>query len=498
MIDFEKHIHLGGYGDGWGPGMTLIHSSVMEKTASECHTPEKLLRTIEGLRERPEGVYVLLNALGAYEYWGVNRNGDAFPEWSLKSLPPPREVLSYIDSKVRSKIPGFMVPPPSRYGSCTFETDAHVFPLHQNKDPMRSVGDVVASAYNEHMHRVELIVFVYEARAPEAVRRIRAGDQVPFSMGAKLPFDVCSICFNAAKNRSQYCEHLRDSTNRIFPDGRKVFMYNWFPRFFDISIVRIPADRSAWSLRKVAGAGGEAEFVAHEPKLIVGPDTELSKVASVLGGEKVGEMVKKVPAEDAESVGSKPIDGRLLSFVRDQVRRDQSESPDIEDPQMDEALRREGLGKVLAALALAGIVLKPGELRRARAVSGDDVPERLDLPRTPARLITIVRVLAPRRSLVDPEFSERRKARLAKSAGLAGTGDVHFDAEYRRYLDLLVKEAEGIVGEASSARVRVTLDPWWAGKALFKSGASKEPEAWMPFLSAVTEHRESGTSLPCR
>jgi hypothetical protein len=70
------------------------------------------------LKPRPEGRYILLNALGAHEYWGVNRNGDAFPEWSLKGDPPPKEVLDIIKHKIKPKLPMFQVPM-GRYGHKT-------------------------------------------------------------------------------------------------------------------------------------------------------------------------------------------------------------------------------------------------------------------------------------------------------------------------------------------------------------------------------------------
>lgn len=480
----DKYISLGGH--SWGPDCTMIHSSTMEKVAGQCHTPESLLKVMDGLRERPEGVYVLLNALGAYEYWGDNRNSDAFPEWSLKSEAPPKEVLQYLP-RIIQRIPNFAVPASDRYGTCTFVTDAHVFVLHANKDPLRSTGDVIASAYNEHMHRSELIVFIYDARDPAATAAVRRGEPVPFSMGAKLPFDVCSICFNIARSRQEYCDHLKNSLGKVFPDGRKVFAYNWFPRFFDISRVRVPADRSAWSLKKVACLGPEDEgLVIRPPSRLVAPGTELTKVASILGGTKTGAMVKQTLTDESRSMGSSPIDPELLRFLRDQVGRDSCESSGVMDPQMTEALKKNGLKGVLGALSIAGIVLKPSELTQAKQISGEDLPKSLDTANVPTRLITIVRVHRPGRSLVDPSFSERRREKLA-SYGTDPVRPEAFGADYQAYLDLLKAELVGIVKEASSARVRTTLDPEWAGITLFKTSGDLSDEDWMPFITAITQ-----------
>ena len=45
--------------------------------------------------------------------------------------------------------------------------------------------------------------------------------------------------------RADYDEWTTNHMNRILPDGRKVFVYNPYPRFFDISFVFIGADRTA-------------------------------------------------------------------------------------------------------------------------------------------------------------------------------------------------------------------------------------------------------------
>ena len=66
--------------------------------------------------------------MGASEFYGPNRNGDAFRESELIKTHK------------------------------TFETNAHVYKSHVNKDPAKSYGKVVKSFYNPDMHRVELIL----------------------------------------------------------------------------------------------------------------------------------------------------------------------------------------------------------------------------------------------------------------------------------------------------------------------------------------------------
>lgn len=187
----EKIIDLGGCSSD-DVDYVNIHDYSITKIASAGYTPDALVEVMEKLRPRPEGRYVLLNALGAHEYWGINRNGDAFPEWSLKGEAPPKSVRDILKHKVAPKMPNWQIPV-GRYGHSTFVTDAHVYVGHKNTDPAKAVGDVIASAYNDEMHRVELIVFIYRDRHPEAVRKIDAGEPLAFSMGAKLHFDTCLV-----------------------------------------------------------------------------------------------------------------------------------------------------------------------------------------------------------------------------------------------------------------------------------------------------------------
>ena len=53
--------------------------------------------------------------------------------------------------------------------------------------------------------------------------------------------------------RNDYCQHLRFEINKIYPDGKKVRMMNYHPKFFDISHVFIGADKTSKVMAKLAG-----------------------------------------------------------------------------------------------------------------------------------------------------------------------------------------------------------------------------------------------------
>jgi len=184
------------------------------------------------IKPEPGFSYVLVLALGSWEYYGENRNGDSFPERAYKDWIKPSDVLT------------------KHYKS--FLT-ANNYMHHVNKDPNKRVGTVDNAFWNAEMHRVELLIKLDHSKAPRIAERINAQEFPAVSMGTKVPYDVCSICGNKAPTRKQYCVHLRTQMKGII-DGKKVSALNPRPRFFDISWVFKPADRTAFTMKKVAGA----------------------------------------------------------------------------------------------------------------------------------------------------------------------------------------------------------------------------------------------------
>ena len=195
----------------------------LEKVASEA------LDYSKHIKKEPGKTCILVLAMGASEYYGPNRNGDAFRE---------SELIKHHH---------------------TFETNAHVFKSHVNKDPAKAIGKVIKSFYNHDMHRVEIIMQLDDALCPEIVDKIKAKKDVAVSMGCRIKYDVCSICGNKAPTRAEYCKHLQYEMNDIYPDGRVVCADNPAPNFFDISVVYRPADKTGYMMKKVAFLGGARE-----------------------------------------------------------------------------------------------------------------------------------------------------------------------------------------------------------------------------------------------
>lgn len=87
-----------------------------------------LLDSVDSIKVKPGEELVHVIALGTTEEYGPNRNGDGFKKKACQDY--------------------------HHY----FVKDAHVYRNHKNTDPKKSYGIVKASAFNDEMNRVELIV----------------------------------------------------------------------------------------------------------------------------------------------------------------------------------------------------------------------------------------------------------------------------------------------------------------------------------------------------
>ena len=383
--------------------------SVFEKSAAPTLLPE-VSKYIQALRPRNDAQYVLLNAMGAVEWWGSNINGDAFTEASLIHKPDDWTGNPLLD-KEKAK--------DWAYGFPTFYF-AHPYAHHRNKDATRAFGEVELAAWHPKMKRVELVTRIDKDKCEQfggtgVWDKIRAGELPDVSMGCKVPFDTCSICldwdtyrraqgmFNAERHKSpgdavlsyhkallkkngkgirgvsitrkDYCEHASKDMNHILPDGRKVFVYNDYPKFFDISFVFIGADKTAKVMMKIA-SGGKAYWFLSGAELAEklgysdgdddllpefapeGPIT--AKVASVtdetLKQAFLGKQAKDKDAEIIKDVVPSQFAGKAVPVLTHHEK-------DIPKEILD-ALGASPLESSLSTPTGLGMVLRPREFQR--------------------------------------------------------------------------------------------------------------------------------------
>ena len=275
------------------------------------------------------------------------------------------------------------------------------------------------AAWSNDMKRVELVVRVDRNKCEQfggmsVWDKLKSGDYPDVSMGSKVPWDRCSICtdlplyqealdtfepsrhkhpgiavldFHKAlkeKNgigirgisvtRADYCEHMLHSANKILPDGRKVFVYNDFPRFFDISFVFIGADRTAKVMVFIVRAGQQFTVPSSVAAAKMGlddhnvPDPGV-KTASVEDAfleryflkqseDKKGEIEKDVvPSQFA---------GKAIPVLT-------KSEPDLSEDMLS-ALSSVPLPSALATTSGLGMVLKPDEFSQVLEGGKDAEP----------------------------------------------------------------------------------------------------------------------------
>lgn len=177
------------------------------------------------LKPDSDHVGIHLTAVGAFERYGSNRNGDSFPKTACQ-----------------------------RYHD-TFVKHGQLFRHHRNKDRANNLGSIKASAYNDPMDRIELFAHAHKERARDELNRLDKEGEIPFSMACKVAFDRCNICQTIRKNGQDpnQCDHIKYELGKIYDDGKVACTHNDEPDFFDISFVGRPADRIAWQLKVAAG-----------------------------------------------------------------------------------------------------------------------------------------------------------------------------------------------------------------------------------------------------
>ena len=326
----EKLVTFEGY-DRQGPHIFPLETTSVRliKLATALH-PD-IQGYINKAKPVPGKTQMLIDALGASEYWGQNVNGDLFPEAALAHDGPD-------------------------YGARTFELYGHPFKHHVNKDPARAYGDKVAMArYHKPTGRVQLIVAYHNDKAKDIIEDVDEGNYPAVSMGAKVPYDVCTICGNRAKTRKDYCEHAKFMMNKILGDGRQVGVVNTMPKFFDISVVLIGAEKASHVLKKVAFAKGAYSLSSAEA---------WDKLSGVKGAAqtKDADIDKKVPSNVPKSEQVKPV-SELMDAAADVKNTESTISPEKLDQMAGVPMK-----EIFSTLAALGIPLKPHEFQRIMLV----------------------------------------------------------------------------------------------------------------------------------
>lgn len=224
----------------WAPGAAV-------KAASEATT------FIQGITPDKNHSYIHLISMGAMEFYGPNKRGDAFNESSATYHPPK----PYSKTASEVALDGGL----TKYHNPTFTANGKVYREHASiiVDPRnKPLGEVVFATYNKPMHRGELIIKLSNDEWHDEIDRVASDKPIYFSMGCLTASDVCSYCGKrtSPNDKVNRCEHLRKELLMYKDDGTQVSAITDHPIFYDISHVARPADKIAFSLAKVASETG--------------------------------------------------------------------------------------------------------------------------------------------------------------------------------------------------------------------------------------------------
>ena len=249
------------------------------------------------------------------------------------------------------------------------------------------------------------------------------------------------------------CEHMVNTPGAILPDGQKVFVYNDFPKFFDISFVWVGADRTArvmWYMGDTPNLASMPSRPTSISEMLKGA-SDMTKTASV-ERTKGAEMEKEIPGGIARKI-------ELCS----------NSEMDLPFGPLAEFSKLFGARTLLSTLGGLGVPLKPQEFHAvisverplhtviAKKAAEEGVTFRTDLPGHTDRYAVDPEAFSPKLAeellpLLDARssFGPHLHVRLASSQKTASAGvrqsmedpfarDVA--ADYNGYRLSLLKEA---------------------------------------------------------
>lgn len=347
---------------------------------------------IKSVQPVPGRTIVLIIGLGSYEWYGLNRNGDGFPEQPYKVGVKP--LCGCCSDKGRDA--WVMESECIQHHYKSYE-QGHSYLHHQNKDPKRAIGKVLKAFWNPYMHRVEVLEDIDNNKAPHIVERIADGEFPAKSMGTRISFDVCCYCGHRAPTRKHYCDHLKWSMGQLDPQtGIRYGALNPSPRFFDSSWVIRPADRTCYMLKKVATAYEIQSYNSSELGDLV---DDLNQKAAAT--KKLADMDKVVRGYPASVLNSP--EAPLVQQYRNTHLPTVVENTSLLSNDDIKTLTPYRLADTLAALSRAGIILTTPEFVQLfieKALPGIQVPTQV-LENLTALQSEIFELLAQHPSLLN-------------------------------------------------------------------------------------------------
>lgn len=326
--------------------------------------------------ERKPGVtYIHLISCAAGEHYGPNSradfyNGDSY----VHEYPQPKKGAA-----CTRVLDGGL----NKYHNETFMKEGGVYTEHySSRDGAKPQGYIVAAKVNPVMHRGELIIGVKDKSWEDDLQKLSKGIPLKFSIGADVASDNCSICNHVAHTEDEHCDHYKNHRGEILEDGSQCYVISDKCVFHDISRVKTPAEKIAFSIRKVASHDDLALWTPPPPNVrsaryFLKTSTAQERLATL---DKLAKIEKRILAEAKAGT----LDSRLVEAFRTRRLKKQANGSGKEE--LDRFMRFANEDQVLAGLRENKRVLSPEEfidlmipsdLRESCHICCDDVRTKL-------------------------------------------------------------------------------------------------------------------------
>jgi hypothetical protein len=178
--------------------------------------------------------------------------------------------------------------------------------------------------------------------------------------------------------RDDYSSYAKNRMNEILPDGRKVFVYNPFPRFFDISFVFIGAEKTSKMMAKLASramvvvpSSYAAEQCGYRDCDFEQSRThkEFSGVEKVAGSFSLRQKLQEIREKKASQQKRAEITKDIVpsQFMNKAVPLLEKSEPGLSNDTLDR-MGEYPLREALSTPTMMGITLKPREFQRITLV----------------------------------------------------------------------------------------------------------------------------------
>lgn len=300
--------------------------------------------------ERKPGVtYIHLISCAAGEHYGPNSradfyNGDSY----VHEYPQPEKGAA----STRILDGGL-----NKYHNDTFMKEGGVYTEHySSRDGAKPQGYIVAAKINPVMHRGELIIGVKDASWEDDLQKLSKGTPLKFSIGADVASDNCSICNHVAHTEDEHCDHYKNHRGEILDDGSQCYVISDKCVFHDISRVKTPAEKIAFSIRKVASADNLALWTPPPPNVrsaryFLKTATAKERLTTL---DKLAAIEKRILAEAKAGT----LNSKLLKAFKEGGLKKKSSSGKEE---LDRFIQFANEDQILSGLRENKRVMSPGE-----------------------------------------------------------------------------------------------------------------------------------------